>query len=209
MGVMFESQYLSSGSIEQETLSYLTLMTIGGSTLYYFVVMWTEIVGALVPELSCNFLSGGKLGDDDEYEEEIDRASQFEMASIRNLGSQLSQVVDASLDDTGIGILTEDEQLKLKRVRTMLRDEKKALEASIAAKLRRQSSGNVPQQNPVSAGAAQPEVDLFGSLDAPAEPVVESPMHKKKESFWGKKGKKAKKPEDVFGHGGDTEEGEL
>jgi len=178
MGVMFESQYLSSGSIEQETLSYLTLLTIGGSTLYYFVVMWTEIVGALVPELSCHFLSGGRLDDDEYYEDQIERPSQFEMASIRNVGAQIMEVENARLSDTGIGILSEDEQVKLKRVRQQLKDEKATLEASIA-KLRGEArggagigGGNLPQNNPLSARTVGgPEVEVFGSLDEPVEPV--------------------------------------
>ena len=57
MGVMFESQYLSSGSVQMESLAYITLITIGGSSFYYMIVCWTEIVGALVPALACNLLT--------------------------------------------------------------------------------------------------------------------------------------------------------
>ena len=147
-------------------------MTIGGSTFYYFIVMWTEIAGALFPQLACHFLSGGKLGADDyEEEDQIERASAFEMSTLRNVGAQIMEVDNARLSDTGIGILSEDEQLKLKRVRQQLKDEKQALEASIA---RLQGGGDVgasvPQLNPLSARAmGQPGVTMSGSLDEPTD----------------------------------------
>ena len=69
MGVMFESAYLEEGSYAQETLSYMTLTLIAGSTTYYGIVCWSEIVGALNPRCSLSFLSGGALDESDEEEE--------------------------------------------------------------------------------------------------------------------------------------------
>ena len=134
MGVMFESAYLESGSYAQETLSYMTITLIGSSTTYYAIVCWSEIVGALNPRCSLSFLSGGALEDSDDEEEEIENAENFEMADGKfvNVGAQLAEKEEAdALNDANIGILTEDQQIKLQRLKSNLLVEKKEMDTRI------------------------------------------------------------------------------
>lgn len=50
------------------------------SVLYYFVVCWSEVIGALVPGLACTFLSGQVNQDDDwDDDDEDEDISMFEM----------------------------------------------------------------------------------------------------------------------------------
>ena len=50
---MFESAYLSNNTVE--VLGTLTVIVISSSLFYYFIVVWTEIVGTLFPKCGCHW----------------------------------------------------------------------------------------------------------------------------------------------------------
>ena len=52
-GLMFESQFLKTGSGGYETLANVTLATICVTLVYVFMVVWSEIVVAVFPGLNC------------------------------------------------------------------------------------------------------------------------------------------------------------
>ena len=56
-GIMFESAFLKEGSAAYETLANVTLMIIVSSLVYLLLVIWSEIVVALFPQLDCSFIN--------------------------------------------------------------------------------------------------------------------------------------------------------
>ena len=84
-GIMFESQYLRDGSSDLEILTWTCLLVISFSLLYYGIVVWTEIVAVIFPELACPFLNTEVHG-----EEEDDSVNEhdFEMHENELLGER-------------------------------------------------------------------------------------------------------------------------
>jgi hypothetical protein len=56
-GIMFSSEFSTSGDILYERLGELTLATITMSLSYYFVVVWVEVIAVMFPSLAFSFLS--------------------------------------------------------------------------------------------------------------------------------------------------------
>ena len=85
-GIIFESEYMQGkkARYQREFLATVTLCVVFGSLFYYFVVCWSEIIGAMYPPLRCNCLSVKTYDDvvDDGDELEIDE-SGFEMTHNR------------------------------------------------------------------------------------------------------------------------------
>ncbi|GMH57924.1 hypothetical protein TrST_g5907 [Triparma strigata] len=65
-GLMFESQYLEPKSFEYETLANLTVIVICLSLFYLMMVIWTELVVAVFPNLHCRFVERFQEHDEDE-----------------------------------------------------------------------------------------------------------------------------------------------
>ena len=71
-GIIFESGYMQGrkARYQREVLATVTLLIIGSSLLYYFIVCWSEIVGALYPALRCNWLSAQRPDDEGDESDE-------------------------------------------------------------------------------------------------------------------------------------------
>jgi len=57
-GIMFASEFSGPGEALYERLGELTLAVIGVSLVYYFSVLWVEVVAVMFPSLSFSFVSG-------------------------------------------------------------------------------------------------------------------------------------------------------
>lgn len=57
-GIMFASEFSGPGEVLYERLGELTLAVIGVSLVYYFSVLWVEVVAVMFPSLAFSFLSG-------------------------------------------------------------------------------------------------------------------------------------------------------
>ncbi|GMH50625.1 hypothetical protein TL16_g00827 [Triparma laevis f. inornata] len=62
-GIMFESDYLQRNSYQLESLTYTTMVVIGGSLVYYFIVVWCELVVAVWPHLDIFGMSNKEEGE--------------------------------------------------------------------------------------------------------------------------------------------------
>jgi len=56
-GIMFESEYLTNGSTQEQALTYFTVLVMVGSIFYYSTVFWSEVIATLFPVLACGFLN--------------------------------------------------------------------------------------------------------------------------------------------------------
>jgi hypothetical protein len=63
---MFASEFMEPGDILYERLGELTLAVIFISLSYYFVVVWSEVVAVMFPQLACTWLSGAVDGKRDQ-----------------------------------------------------------------------------------------------------------------------------------------------
>ena len=132
-GIIFESEYMQGkkARYQREFLATVTLCVVFGSLFYYFVVCWSEIIGAMYPPLRCNCLSVKTYDDvvDDGDELEIDE-SGFEMTHNRlhDDAEARRRAEEAQADQS---FLTYQQQQELKRTLALLRKENAALDRKI------------------------------------------------------------------------------
>lgn len=130
-GVMFDSAFLDEGSAAFNVLQYATLTVIVTSMVYYGIVCWTEIIGAVFPTLGCRFLNGSK-DDEDEDEEGVDQdLTEFELSKMEEFNPNIVMNAEEPEEKEDIGILTKEKQKELQFIAAKLETEKKQLENAI------------------------------------------------------------------------------
>jgi hypothetical protein len=62
LGIIFASEYAAPGSALYNTFGSITVAVIATSLVYYFIVVWSEIIAVIFPSLAFSFLSGNIEG---------------------------------------------------------------------------------------------------------------------------------------------------
>mmetsp|Transcript_58139 Transcript_58139/g.160973 ORF Transcript_58139/g.160973 Transcript_58139/m.160973 type:complete len:575 (+) Transcript_58139:1-1725(+) len=193
-GIMFEADYVDAGTSEHESLGLLVLLTILLSMVYYFIVVWSEIVVKIAPGLRCpdwinpaakkrKMLAANKEGD---TEEELTNRGSLEFAynPMMGMASPNSEVVrESSLG----GLMSLEEQVKLQDLVKTLKDEVQDLKkkntavASMqahgggkAAVIKKKKSGNFTNIGTGSAKARREEESIVKKKGAHVEEVFEA-----------------------------------
>jgi len=116
LGIMFESSYLNNTQFE--VLGTFTVFIISASLFYYFIVVWTEIIGTLFPGAGCGWFVNGTVSEKEEEAEEeagdqvkLDEFADFNMADISTQANPMAMGMD-KLD--GHRQMTVEEQADLK-----------------------------------------------------------------------------------------------
>lgn len=145
-GIMFEAEYVDKGTVAYEVLGNLVIAVVSISIIYYFLVVWSEVIVKIAPQLSFSFGRRNKSTDasDDVELSEVggdkknksqDRQSVFEINSNPLMAQMALQQEEAagggSLRDS-VEIMTPEEAIELKRTLEQLREENKGLKKQVA-----------------------------------------------------------------------------
>ena len=128
-GIMFEAEYLNGA--QKGALEMSTCLVIFGSMIYYFIVAWCEVVGGLVPQLRCAFLSG-QVNADEENEDDDDEPDDAEFEMFENQMTK-NDSENPMKRDTGPKLLSVGEQVKLQQDVAQAVDKKRGLQKQLKA----------------------------------------------------------------------------
>jgi len=128
-GIMFEAEYLNGA--QKGTLEMSTCLVIFGSMIYYFIVAWCEVVGGLVPQLRCAFLSG-QVNADEENEDDDDEPDDAEFEMFENQMTK-NDSENPMKRDMGPKLLSVGEQVKLQQDVAQAVDKKRGLQKQLKA----------------------------------------------------------------------------
>ncbi|KAJ8606751.1 hypothetical protein CTAYLR_009739 [Chrysophaeum taylorii] len=178
-GIMLDSEYLDDGNHrdEKHVVVNLTVAVIVVSLVYYFLVVWHEIIGAIFPSL--RFTCFGLISSGTVTEEEDDKSEIDEDVELADGNPQFAQGAAKDDEEEQENIMTIQEQLEAKRLIERLTAENRSLKHDLqVAQMARDKTRAPFKKKPKKRGSGTVELgEVFGNDQQDGAAVEMPEMH--------------------------------